>query len=60
MIFKKSILTGLILVFCICAFAQKQFTLNFNNVDILTFIKLVSEFTGENYVIDPAVRGSVT
>lgn len=41
-------------------FAQKQFTLNFNNVDILTFIKLVGEFTGENYVIDPAVRGSVT
>jgi general secretion pathway protein D len=39
---------------------QKQFTLNFSNIDILTFIRLVSEFTGENFVIDPNVRGTVT
>lgn len=59
MLSKKFVLC-LVLMFSVCSFAQKQFTLNFNNVDILTFIKLVSEFTGENYVIDPAVRGSVT
>ncbi|MCM8816992.1 MAG: hypothetical protein NC913_05720 [Candidatus Omnitrophica bacterium] len=57
---KKKIALGVFLFFCVGCFAQKQFTLNFNNVDILTFIKLVSEFTGENYVIDPAVRGAVT
>ncbi len=57
---KKIILIYLIFSFPVILFAQKQFTLNFNNVDILTFIRLVSEFTGENYVIDPAVRGNVT
>ena len=56
----RKILILLIMFFSVCGFAQKQFTLNFNNVDIITFIKLVSEFTGENYVIDPAVKGSVT
>ncbi len=56
----KRFLILLVLFVCLSCFAQKQFTLNFSNVDILTFIKLVSEFTGENYVIDPAVRGSVT
>ena len=59
MAFKK-ILAAVNIFFIGSVLAQKQFTLNFNNVDILTFIKLVSEFTGENYVIDPAVRGSVT
>ncbi len=37
-----------------------NFVLNFNNVDIKTFIKFVGEFVKENYVIDPAVRGNVT
>ncbi len=57
---KKLVFCSILVFFSVFAFAQKQFTLNFNNVDILTFIKLVSEFTGENYVIDPSVRGSVT
>lgn len=56
----KKLVIGILFCFPILCFSQKQFTLNFNNVDMLTFIKLVSEFTGENYVIDPAVRGSVT
>ncbi len=57
---KKSIVVLVFFLFPGFLFAQRQFTLNFNNVDILTFIRLVSEFTGENYVIDPAVRGNVT
>ena len=57
---RKTILLTIFFLWPLIVCAQKQFTLNFNNVDILTFIRLVSEFTGENYVIDPAVRGSVT
>jgi len=40
--------------------AKNEFTLNFNNVDIKSFIKFVGEFTRENYVLDPNVRGNVT
>ncbi|HOK56947.1 MAG TPA: secretin N-terminal domain-containing protein [bacterium] len=39
---------------------ENNFYLNFNNVDIRTFIKFVSEITKENYVIDPNVRGTIT
>lgn len=39
---------------------SRDFVLNFNNVDIRTFIKFVGEFTKENYVIDPNVKGSIT
>jgi len=39
---------------------QGEFTLNFNNVDVRTFIKFVSEFTKENYVLDPNVKGNIT
>ncbi len=49
----------LMLLFCFVANAD-NFVLNFNNVDIKTFIKFVGEFVKENYVIDPAVRGNVT
>lgn len=52
---------------CVCLFFlfassgfSKDFILNFNNVDIRTFIKFVGEFTKENYVIDPNVRGNIT
>jgi len=41
-------------------FGEKEFYLNFNNVDIKTFIKFVGEVTKENYVIDPNVRGTIT
>ncbi len=49
----------LMLLFCFIVNAD-NFVLNFNNVDIKTFIKFVGEFVKENYVIDPAVRGNVT
>ena len=41
-------------------FGEKEFYLNFNNVDIKTFIKFVGEITKENYVIDPNVKGTIT
>ena len=44
--------------FFICG--GSEFYLNFNNVDIRTFIKFVGEITKENYVIDPNVRGTIT
>jgi len=40
--------------------SEQDFILNFNNVEIRTFIKFVGEFTKENYVIDPNVRGNIT
>ncbi len=40
--------------------SESNFYLNFNNVDIKTFIKFISELTKENYVIDPNVRGTIT
>ena len=41
-------------------YSQNEFTLNFDGVDIKTFIKLVSEFTHKNYVLHPNVRGTIT
>ena len=35
-------------------------TFDFDAVDIHSFIKIVSELTGENYVVDPAVTGKIT
>jgi general secretion pathway protein D len=35
-------------------------TLDFNNVDLQTFIKFISELTGKNFVIDEKVQGKVT
>ncbi len=35
-------------------------TIDFDNVDIILFIKFISELTGKNFVVDKAVRGNVT
>jgi general secretion pathway protein D len=35
-------------------------TIDFDNVDIILFIKFMSEVTGKNFVIDEKVRGKVT
>ena len=59
----KKIVYFIIWVFFFSIFTLKgkeDFILNFNNVDIKTFIKFVGEFTKENYVIDPNVRGNIT
>ncbi|MCM8805045.1 MAG: hypothetical protein NC833_07315 [Candidatus Omnitrophica bacterium] len=50
----------LFLLFFSFLFSEKEFYLNFNNVDIKTFIKFVGEITKENYVIDPNIRGNIT
>ncbi len=35
-------------------------SIDFNNVDIEVFIKFISELTGQNFIIDPRVKGKVT
>jgi len=34
--------------------------IDFDNVDILVFIKSIGEVTGKNFVVDPKVKGKVT
>ncbi|HNS31824.1 MAG TPA: secretin N-terminal domain-containing protein [bacterium] len=58
---KKTVVLLFLFFFLIAGLGlSKDFILNFNNVDIRTFIKLVGEYTQENYVIDPNVRGNIT
>ncbi len=38
----------------------KYVTIDFDNVDILAFIKFISELTGKNFVIDESVKGKVS
>ncbi|MCM8818262.1 MAG: hypothetical protein NC915_02110 [Candidatus Omnitrophica bacterium] len=47
-------------LFSAFVFGEKEFYLNFNNVEIKTFIKFIGEITKENYVIDPNVKGMIT
>ncbi|RPI74577.1 MAG: type II secretion system protein GspD [Desulfobacteraceae bacterium] len=35
-------------------------TINFNDVDLRTLIKFMSDLTGRNFLIDPSVKGNVT
>ncbi|MGI6595168.1 MAG: secretin N-terminal domain-containing protein [Candidatus Ratteibacteria bacterium] len=56
-----SIISGILyLIFTTVELPASDFTLNLNNVDIKTFIKLVGDFTKENYLIDPNVKGTIT
>jgi len=59
---KKKVLIVMLLFFWLFTLKSfsKDFILNLNNVDIKTFIKFVGEFTKENYVIDPNVKGTIT
>ncbi|NPV03921.1 MAG: type II secretion system secretin GspD [Syntrophaceae bacterium] len=38
----------------------KHVTIDFDNVDILAFIKFMSELTGKNFVVDETVKGKVS
>lgn len=40
--------------------SDRMVTLDFNNVDLQTFIKFISELTGKNFVIDEKVQGKIT
>ncbi len=39
---------------------ERFISIDFDNVDILLFIKYMSELTGKNFIIDKAVQGNVT
>ena len=39
---------------------ERYITIDFDNVDINLFIKYISELTGKNFIVDPAVKGNVT
>jgi general secretion pathway protein D len=38
----------------------KYVTIDFDNVDILAFVKFISELTGKNFVVDETVKGKVS
>jgi general secretion pathway protein D len=40
--------------------ADRNISMDFDQVDIKTFIKFMSELTGKNFVVDEKVRGKVT
>src|SRR3989338_8900346 len=40
--------------------SERMVSLDFNNVELQTFIKFISELTGRNFVIDEKVQGKVT
>jgi len=42
------------------AMAEEEVTFNFNNADIRSVIKFVSDFTGRNFLVDNRVKGKVT
>ena len=39
---------------------ERTIQMNFRNVDILQIITLMSELTGQNFLVDDKVRGKVT
>ncbi|MBW1861073.1 MAG: type II secretion system secretin GspD [Deltaproteobacteria bacterium] len=39
---------------------KEYVTMNFKDVDLHVLIKFISELTGKNFLVDPAVRGKVT
>jgi type II secretory pathway component GspD/PulD (secretin) len=40
--------------------AKRYVKIEFDNADILAFIKFMAEVTGKNFVVDPKVKGKVT
>lgn len=53
-------IVGVLFLFTVYKSSARDFVLNLNNVDIKTFIRFVGDFTKENYVIDPNVKGTIT
>ncbi len=39
---------------------KRYVTIDFDNVDIVLFVKFISELTGKNFVVDKGVKGNVT
>ena len=59
----RRILATLLLVglfFATPAFAARGVVLNFNDVDIATMVKFISDLTGKNFVLDDRVKGKIS
>jgi general secretion pathway protein D len=56
----------LIFSFSICvlpsrlSIAQERVSMNFKDIDILDLVRLISEWSGKNYLLDQRIRGKVT
>ncbi|KAA0889789.1 type II secretion system protein GspD [Oryzomonas rubra] len=48
------------IVFASPAFAAHGVVLNFNDVDISTMVKFISDLTGKNFVMDDRVKGKIS
>lgn len=64
-LFKRHLLAGGLSLALMCgissnALAQSEITFNLKEADIQTVIATVSEVTGQNFIIDPRVKGKVT
>jgi general secretion pathway protein D len=57
---------SLIFSFAICvlpfysSIAQERVSMNFKDIDILDLVRLISEWSGKNYLLDQRIRGKVT
>jgi len=57
----RQALAALVLLSVVCAgHAAETVTLNFKDTDLTAVIGAVSEMTGENFIVDPRVKGKVT
>ncbi|HEY3308079.1 MAG TPA: type II secretion system secretin GspD [Desulfuromonadaceae bacterium] len=57
--FCSLLLAGTLLVSPVAA-ASKGVVLNFNEVDISTMVKFISDLTGKNFVLDDRVKGKIS
>jgi len=55
-----ALLIALGLAFAVPAPSVAQVKLDLRDADLRSFVEIVAEATGRNYVLDPAVRGTVT
>jgi general secretion pathway protein D len=60
----QHIILALLLVGALCSSpalaAGKGVVLNFNEVDISTMVKFISDLTGRNFVLDDRVKGKIS
>jgi general secretion pathway protein D len=61
-----SLIFSLIFSLAICvlpfysSIAQERVSMNFKDIDILDLVRLISEWSGKNYLLDQRIRGKVT
>lgn len=54
------VLVGALLVSPVAAAGSKGVVLNFNEVDISTMVKFISDLTGKNFILDDRVKGKIS